>query len=182
MGIRQSHGRHGRRHGPARLRRGAGQASSVKASGVRRQREAAAVVVHRLAHARAALKAASSLSKAVRLFSPPGAAGYLGAGYFRAMIAEAAAEFPRARFRAVLDCGDEAGTALGALREGVRFVSAELPPAVRRKLAAIARKCGGALVAAPSRALDLAETADPEAATREWLRRGSAQRQKHVLD
>ncbi len=53
-----------------------------------------AVIVHNLAHTRAALAAASALEAPVTLMSAPGAAAYLGAGYFQAMIEEARAEFP----------------------------------------------------------------------------------------
>ena len=62
------------------------------------------------------------------LLSAPAAAGYAGPAWFAAIAAQVAVEFPALRVEAVLDCGDEAGSALAALRHGlkrVRFAGAE---------------------------------------------------------
>ncbi len=128
-----------------------------------------AVIVHTLAHARAALAAASALEAPVTLMSAPGAAAYLGAGYFQAMIEEARAEFPSVPAPALLDCGDKAGLALAALRQGIEAVRFSGKKDVRAKIAEIARKHGAELRADAPPALDLLDHADPEAACRAWL-------------
>src|SRR5262250_1346021 len=92
------------------------------------------IVVHSLGHAVAALKAAAAAGRRVTLASAPGAGGYAGAGWFRGHsiasgaggyagagwfrgLVEAAREaVPEAPFSCLLDCGDEAGAVLAALR------------------------------------------------------------------
>ena len=94
-----------------------------------------AVVVHGLAHARAALEPGLP----VLLLSGPGAAGYAGAGWWRAMIDLAldGRHQPDA-----LDCSDQAGRALEALSVGCRILVLLPCPA----LPAIMERAAGALV------------------------------------
>ena len=127
-----------------------------------------AVIVHNLDHARAAMSAAAELGVAVTLLSPP-AAAYLGAAVFRHMIAEAARGCPNLDYRAVLDCGGDAGLALGALREGIEVVRLQAAEDVRAKVADIAAQSGAALDEEPGPALDLAAVDDPVEALRAWL-------------
>ncbi len=120
-----------------------------------------AVVVHGLGQARAAL--APGLP--VLLLSGPGAAGYAGAGWWRAMIGMAldGRHQPDA-----LDCSDQAGRALEALAMGCRIVVLLPCPA----LPAIIERAAGALVlSARPAALDLGQ---PGAARglEAWLRSG----------
>jgi hypothetical protein len=131
-----------------------------------------AVVVHSLAHAVAALKAAAEAGAGVTLVSAPAAAGYLGPGVFREMIAEARRRHPDVPVRAVLDCGDEPGFALAAFRSGIEAVRVDVPPDVRRRLADIARKSGAVLDDGRAPALDLLDCADPYAAAKRWLAEG----------
>ena len=128
-----------------------------------------AVVVHSLDHARAALKTAAGLKIPVTLLSPPLAAAYMGAGYFHALIEEARAEFPDVPLIAVLDCGDEPGLALSALRAGIKTVRFTGPKATAKRLAEIAEKQGVALIRTEIEALDLLDCEDAEAACRDWL-------------
>src|SRR6202521_3028851 len=76
------------------------------------------LVIHSLAHAVAALRAAEA-GRAVTLASAPDAGIYAGAGWFRALIAAARDAVPAAQSAALLDCGDDAGAAQGALRAGI---------------------------------------------------------------
>ena len=128
-----------------------------------------AVIVHTLAHCRAALAAAAALGVKVTLLSAPGAASYLGGGYWKAMIDEARSDCPGADALAVLDCGEHAGHALAALRQGVEAVRFHGKPEAADRIADIARKSGAALVERTPRALDLLDEPDPEAACRDWL-------------
>ena len=128
-----------------------------------------AVVVHSLDHARLALSAARTAGKPIVLRSAKGAAAYAGPGWFAAMIARAAREFPGVQFSASLDCGSEPGHAMAALREGVRLVRIDAPKKLRAKVASMAKKSGAALDEDEAPALDLLSLADAAAALREWL-------------
>ncbi len=57
---------------------------------------------------------------AVTLLSAPGAAGYAGCGWWRAMVEAARAEVPGVEGTDVLDCLDQTGRAIEALRYGLR--------------------------------------------------------------
>jgi delta 1-pyrroline-5-carboxylate dehydrogenase len=82
------------------------------------------ILIHSLAQAIAALSAAARTGRPVMLVSAPNAGGYAGPGWFGAVIAAARQAVPEARSSAFLDCGDNVGAALGAIRaevEGVIF-------------------------------------------------------------
>lgn len=132
-----------------------------------------AVVVHSLAHAKAALQAAAECGLAVTLLSAPGAAAFLGAGVFLEMIAEARRHYPGVAVTAVLDCGDSPGFALAALRLGIAAIRIQAAPAVRRRIAEIAAKTGAVLDETEAPALDLLDSADALAAARRWFREGA---------
>lgn len=103
-------------------------------------------VVRDLAEAVAALRAAAARgARRVELESPPGAAAWMGAGYFRALVAAAAEAVPGIAAVSVLDCGRDAGYALEALRAGVPVVVVAAPAPVFRRLADIARQRGATL-------------------------------------
>lgn len=130
---------------------------------------APAIVVHQPAHAEAALAAAEELARPVVLWSPPGAAAYLGAAYFQAMIARALSAHPGAQALAVLDCGERAGDALGALRQGLGAVCFRGSGALAGKLREIARQRGALVLEARPEALDLAAVDDAAGACRKLL-------------
>ena len=141
-----------------------------------------AFVVHDLGQAKAGLRAARELGRRVCLVSAPGAAATLGPAMWREIMAEAARAEPGALETAILDCGCDPGTALAALREGVRTIAVDVPNEVRAKIEDIARQLGGTVLAGtPScegtptgvtPACDLGQTPDPLAAAREWLSHG----------
>jgi fructose/tagatose bisphosphate aldolase len=133
------------------------------------QPEGPVIVVHSQAQAEAALAAAARADRPVVLASPPGAAAAMGAGYFRAMIAAARRAHPEARAVAVLDCGDRAGDAMGALREGIAVVCFRGDPAVAAKLAEMAAQMGAAVVSEVPDGLDLGAAAEPVSAVRAYL-------------
>ena len=127
------------------------------------------IIVHDLAHVRAALAAAADLGVAVTLTSAPDAAAYLGSGAFKAMIDLGRREFPQVPLTAVLDCGDAPGLALGALRIGIPAVRLHAAPDVLARVADIAGQLGAVLDTDDRPGLDLARERDPEAACRRWL-------------
>jgi hypothetical protein len=107
----------------------------------------------------------------VTLVSAAGAGGYVGPLWFKALVDAATGEHPGVVVTAVLDCGEEPGTALGALRAGIRRVRFCGASAVRERLAAIAAAQGAAIEAGDEgdEALDLLDTRDPDALCRAFL-------------
>jgi hypothetical protein len=128
------------------------------------------IVVHALEQARAAVAAAAELGVPVTLVSAAGAGGYAGPLWFAALIEAAQHDHPEAAVTAVLDCADEPGTALAALRAGVKHVRFTGPEPVRRRIAEIAAALGAAIendqVAG---ALDLLDHHDPKGAALAFL-------------
>jgi fructose/tagatose bisphosphate aldolase len=129
-----------------------------------------AIIVHSLEDARAALAAAAELGLPVTLRSAPGAAAYLGAQIFREIIETARAEYPEVDAVGILDCGENAGFALAALRHGIERVRVDLPAETRARVADIARQHGGALDDDPAPALDLLDCDSAAERCRNWLR------------
>jgi hypothetical protein len=130
----------------------------------------ARVIVHSLDHAAAALAAAEQLEVPITLVSAPGAGGYAGPRWFLAVVSEAARVHPGAAFDAVVDCADEPGTVLAALRAGARRVVFTGGGEARRKLAAIAAELGAEIEGeSKTAALDLLGERDPVAACLVYL-------------
>ena len=124
-------------------------ARGATSAGARPRRGAAkrVAVVRSLAEARAVLGASAGAEFV--LVSPPGAAGYLGVGYFAALVDAARAEFPGSAIEAVMDCGDDPGWALSALRMGFKTIVLRGDRRARARVAAIARAMGAHVVTRP---------------------------------
>ena len=126
-----------------------------------------ALVIHGLAHARLALATA----RPVTLLSAPNAAGFAGAGWWRAMVEAAMHEqgrpIPKLPVPDILDCGAAPGRALEALSLGCRILVL-LPCSAWDSVAGRAAAAGTLVLAARPAALDL----DDPAAARDlgaWL-------------
>jgi hypothetical protein len=92
----------------------------------------------------------------VVLASAPAAGVYAGPGWWRELVAAAHEAVPAARFSAVLDCGEEAGAALAAIRAPVDSILFTGRADLARSLADIARRHGVRLARTrPAAALDL---------------------------
>ncbi len=116
------------------------------------------IVVHSLAHAVAALKAAADSGRTIVIASAREAGNYAGAGWFRALVEAGHAAVPAARFSAILDCGDRAGAALATIRSGIERVVFTGRADVARRLADIAQQQGVRLETEyPDPALDLGD-------------------------
>lgn len=125
----------------------------------------AAVVVHGLDDAVTALEAAARHGRPLLLLSAPGAAHSGGAAWWRDVIEQASAAVPGADARAVLDCANEPGMALAAIREGVEAIALDVEGDTRARIADIAGQAGVAFVSVErAHALDLAWQDDPQAA------------------
>src|SRR6516165_3889488 len=127
-------------------------ASEAKQS---RDREAPVIIIHSLGQAAAALKAAARAGRAVVITSAPGAGSYVGPGWFREVVMAARETVSGARFSALLDCADDVGAALAAIRSEVEGVVFTGRADVARRLADIARQHGVQFVTdRPAVALD----------------------------
>jgi len=90
------------------------------------------IIVHSLVQAIAALTATVKVGRAVVLLSAPGAGSYVGPGWFGALVDAAREAVPDARFSAFLNCGNDVGAALAAIRseiQGVVFTGRVSPAA-----------------------------------------------------
>ncbi len=130
-----------------------------------------AIIVHSLNQALAAAGAATALGRPLTLRSAHG--GTLGVGWFAGLGALLTERHPALELTLVLDCADEAGMALGALRRGLKVIRIAGTPEVRAKLDALARSYGARLDEDRRPTLDLAdglvEQADLAARCRDWL-------------
>lgn len=131
-----------------------------------------AIIVHSLEDARAAISVAAELGVPVTLASAPGAAGYLGALWFRELIALAAAEHPEAEVSTVLDCGDKPGHVMAALRQGLKTLRFTGRKSTAETLSALAAAYGATLMTGPLPAHDLLGQLKPEAVCHLWLSEG----------
>jgi hypothetical protein len=115
-----------------------------------------AVIVHGLEEATAALAAAAEAGCGVTLLSAPGAVGYAGFGWWRALVAAARATVPGVPVDDVLDCDDLAGIAVEALHAGCRAIVFTGNDAQAGPLGALAAACGARVLREAPPALDLA--------------------------
>ena len=95
------------------------------------------IIVHSLAEARAAVTAAAELDVPVTLASAPEAAGYLGALWFRELVRMVSDEHPGVEVNAVLDCGEQPGHVMAALRQGLKRVRFTGPKSTAATLSAL---------------------------------------------
>ena len=100
----------------------------------------ATFVVHNLDDAKRALEIATEARTDVTLISAPCAASLLGPRTFNEMISAARSDVhcEDIHVDAVLDCGDTAGPALRAIREGTQHILTHAPDEVARKISEIA--------------------------------------------
>ena len=116
------------------------------------------VVVHGRAEAEWALRVAAG--RPVLLLSAPGAALNAGPGWFKAVLDQAAAEYPASPFTAALDCAAAPGAALTALRAGFKRVIFDLGHPSAASVLGAAAEAGAEVLGTRPEALDLG-TLDP---------------------
>ena len=129
------------------------------------------IVVYGFDDAVAALEAAAWLGRSVRLKSPFAVSASLGPQVAWSMFRQASAAVPDAEATWVLDCGDDPGTAMAALRAGVPEMQVAVSSEARARLADIAEQRGARIAedAEDSPILDLADAEDSVSACRQWL-------------
>ena len=123
------------------------------------------IIIHSLDHALAACAAAAALKVPLTLASARGAALQAGPQWFKAVIEAAMAAHPDVTLTAILDCADEPGAVMAALRAGLSRLRFSGPEELRTKLAAM----GAEFVAEAMTTLDLLDRRQPEAACRTFL-------------
>jgi len=99
------------------------------------------------------------------LAGAPGAGSYVGPGWFGALVSAARKAVPDARFSTLLDCGDDVGAVLAAIRSEIEGVVFTGRADVARRLADIAHQHGVRFVTGrPAALLDLGDDffASPE--------------------
>jgi hypothetical protein len=140
----------------AHLRRGARRLSGQPPAPA--PQGAPVFIVHSLTHAVAALEAAAAVGREVILLSATDAGISAGPGWFKALANAAREAVPAARFAAILDCGDDAGAAQGAIRAGIDAIIYSGRTDVAERLAAIAQQAVVSLLTTrPLPLLDLGE-------------------------
>ena len=111
-----------------------------------------AVVVHGLDH----LQGALGPGLPVTILSAPGAALFAGCLWWRALIGQGRAEFPRVPFEDILDCADAPGQAMAALRIGQRMLVLDPACPAFTTVRAVAGTLGALVLGSRPAALDLA--------------------------
>jgi hypothetical protein len=114
---------------------------------------------------------ARELERPVTLASPPGAAAYTGALWFREVVKQAEREVPDAEVSSILDCADKPGLVMAAFRQGVLRVRFTGSDEAAEKLQAMADAESLHLITGPLEALDLLDEKDRATACRDWLSR-----------
>lgn len=104
------------------------------------------MIVHQLDQAEAVLKAAAEAGVEVQLVSAPHAAASAGVGYLHALGEAVGHEL-------LIDCDDDAGLVMAALRAGCRQLLFSGPDLVRERLVQMAKRAGATLIRPEDRSL-----------------------------
>jgi len=127
------------------------------------QNAPARIVVHEIGHALAALAAARPHNRPLVILSATGAVRSAGAGWWRELVAQARGSVPDQDAEWILDCGDEPGMALAALREGVTTIGLDADEPIWSRVAQIASLCDASVLRVDrTGALDLAGSNNPQ--------------------
>ena len=128
----------------------------------------AALVVHGIGDVAAAVEAARALDAPLTLISAPGAAAYAGAPWFLALVDQARELAPGLAVTGILDCAEDPGHAMAALRAGAAAIVFTGEAAVAEKLSALAAESGSAVLRERPDSCD-PDVADKQSAFRRFL-------------
>jgi fructose/tagatose bisphosphate aldolase len=112
-------------------------------------------IIHNLEHGLCVAQAAMKTKSSAFLFSPRGAFNSLGPDVFITMINSVSEHYPEVNIIGVLDCADDTGNALGAIRRGVSHISVQLDTPKYKKILDIANQSNVSVRVFPDNALDL---------------------------
>lgn len=126
--------------------------------------DVAEIVVHDLRQAGDAVQAAAELAMPIQLRSAPDAAAYAGVGYLHALGEAAGHEL-------LIDCGDDAGLVMAALRTGCRRLVFSGSGETFGRLAEMAAEVGATLrhQTGSAAALELSPDDDARKRCLSWL-------------
>ena len=113
------------------------------------------ITIYELGHAQAALAAAASLGVPVVLASAEAAAAAAGPAWFQSLVEQAMEGAGEVEVTAILDCGDQPGHALAALRQGLKTIRYDGENVF--EIADIAEQSGAEIVTERPQSLDLRE-------------------------
>lgn len=92
------------------------------------------LIVHNIGHVHDAVATAQELGRPVSLISAPGAAASIGPDVFRRMIGAVLSESDADRISAIIDCADDPGQAMQAIRLGCTNIRLDADEDVLNKL------------------------------------------------
>lgn len=127
------------------------------------------VIIHTLDQAIAALTIAAELQRPITLQSAPGALEYAGSLYLLNLFEQAARAVPSADATFILDSGNDAALAIGAILDGHRILRPSLAAPLFQKLADIAQNHRAQLCENPAKTLDIRHEHDLKTRLGEWL-------------
>lgn len=100
------------------------------------------MIIHTLADAMAAMKAASETGESIILQTTPDAIHYAGSLYILDIFKKALAAYPSVKAQFVFDCGDAGAEVIAAMQDGHKTIKSSAKPEIRAKLRAIAQQYG----------------------------------------
>lgn len=130
------------------------------------------VIAYSLSHALAAAAAATHAALPLELVSVPGCGSAAGTGWFAALGDLVAERFPDLPLSLTLDCADDPGLVLGALRHGLKSIIFTGDPIAASRLDDIAGQYRAVVHRCRPTALDLHGTRNPRATCAGWFARG----------
>ena len=114
-----------------------------------------AFIVHSLAQGLIVARIASEESSPVFVYSAPVAGSSLGPEVFSEMMSIIKNHHPKAEILAILDCGSEAGTAMTAMRRGIKNIHFKPRKGIKKKVEQIAEGYGVQIHPKPTNIIDL---------------------------
>ena len=131
------------------------------------------IIIHGIKHACFACKIADDINPeanlVLELWSDKNGAASLGPAWFKSIIELVNKDFPELKIIGVLDCGDAAGHALAALRQGIRCIYTSTRPSVAMKIKMIADETHAIVRTRRPPMLNLIEQRDPCKSLRKFL-------------
>ena len=112
-------------------------------------------IVHDLNQGIQLAEMAAKSSIPITIFSPPGGGSSIGPEAFLEIVNLIRSKFPEVKMLAILDCGDDAGVALAAMRRGLNNIHSQLTGEKLKKLKQIALTNGVKIHTKPKNVIDL---------------------------
>ena len=105
--------------------------------------------------------------KLTLLYSNCGAGRSIGPEVFSEMVTQIQKKYKKAKIVAILDCGNEAGTVLSAIQQGIQHIHFNLSQKKKFKITQIAKANGIQIHNAPINAINLNEISNDQELAKE---------------